>query len=122
MVDEFDNDSDCGVTSTAALARDMLTGIKYISSPKNLDRMNTDLPVYFISGDDDPVGDYGKGVLSTYNGFLKAGLSDVTLKLYHGARHDLPRETNKEEVFEDSLTWLQAKCRSKELQMAEANK
>ncbi len=122
VVDEFDNDSDCGVTSTAALARDMLTGIKYISSPKNLDRMNTDLPVYFISGDDDPVGDYGKGVLSTYNGFLKAGLSDVTLKLYHGARHDLPRETNKEEVFEDSLTWLQAKCRSKELQMAEANK
>ena len=122
IIEEFENDTDCGVTPTAALLRDMLTGIKYNSSLKNLDRMNTDLPVYFISGDDDPVGDYGKGVLTTYNSFLKAGLSDVTLKLYHGARHDLPRETNREEVFEDILTWLQAKCRIREFQMTEANK
>jgi len=121
-IDEFRSDPDCGFVPSAALFRDMMTGIKYISSPKNLDRMNTEMPVYFISGDDDPVGDYGKGVLRTYNDFLKAGLNDVTLKLYHGARHDLPRETNKDEVFEDVLTWLQAKCRSKEHQTAEANK
>ncbi len=82
--------------------------------------MNTDLPIYFISGDNDPVGDFGKGVLFTYNSFLKAGLSDVTLKLYHDARHDLPRETNKDEVFEDVLTWLLSKVRNKELQAAQA--
>lgn len=122
VIDEFRRDSDCGFVPSAALFRDMLTGIKYISSPKNLDRMNTDMPVYFISGDDDPVGDYGKGVLRTYNDFLKAGLNDVTLKLYHGARHDLPRETNKDEVFEDVLTWLQAKCRSRDFAVSEANR
>lgn len=120
VIEEFLSDPDCGVVPSAALFRDMLTGIKYISSPKNLDRMNTDLPIYFISGDNDPVGDFGKGVLFTYNSFLKAGLSDVTLKLYHDARHDLPRETNKDEVFEDVLTWLLSKVRNKELQAAQA--
>ena len=121
-IDEFLSDTNCGVVPSAALFRDMLTGIKYISSPKNLDRMNTDMPIYFISGDNDPIGDFGKGVLCTYNAFLKAGLSDVTLKLYHGARHDLPRETNKDEVFEDVLTWLLSKCRSRELQASEAKR
>lgn len=122
LVNEFRNDPDCGFIPSMALFRDMLMGIKYISSPKNLDRMNTDLPIYFISGDDDPIGDFGKGVLCTYNGFLKAGLSDVTLKLYHGARHDLPRELNREEVFEDILFWLQTKCRSRDSDTAEAAK
>ncbi len=121
-IDEFCSDPDSGVVPSAALFRDMLTGIKYISSQKNLDRMNTDMPIYFISGDDDPIGDFGKGVLCTYNSFLKAGLSDVTLKLYHGSRHDLPRETNKDEVFEDVLTWLLSKCRNRELLTAETNR
>ena len=122
VVDEYISDPDCGFVCSAALYRDMMTGIKYISSSKNLERMNKDMPVYFISGDDDPVGDYGKGVLRTYNGFLKAGLSDVTLKLYHGVRHELISETNRNEVYDDVLTWLQSKCRSKDLETAEVNK
>ncbi|MFB0921797.1 MAG: alpha/beta hydrolase, partial [Oscillospiraceae bacterium] len=91
-------------------------------SPKNLDRMNKNLPVFFVSGDADPVGEYGKGVLRVYNGFLKAGLSDVTLKLYHDSRHEILNELNKEEVYEDLLSWLQTKCRARELEAAEANK
>lgn len=121
-IDEFCSDPNCGVVPSAALFRDMLTGIKYISSQKNLDRMNKDIPIYFISGGDDPIGDFGKGVLCTYNSFLKAGLSDVTLKLYHGSRHDLPRETNKEEVFEDILFWLKSKCRNRASESSEAAK
>lgn len=122
VVDEFANDPDCGFVPSAAVFRDMFTGIKYISSAKNLERMNEDMPVYFISGDDDPVGDYGKGVLRAYNSFLKAGLSDVTLKLYHGGRHEILSETNKDEVFDDVLTWLMAKCRSRDFETLEANK
>lgn len=122
IVDEYINDPDCGFVASADLSRDMMTGIKYIASPKNLDRMNKNLPVFFVSGDADPVGEYGKGVLRVYNGFLKAGLSDVTLKLYHDSRHEILNEQNKDEVFEDVLFWLQAKCRSKELEAAEANK
>lgn len=119
IVDAYIADPDCGFISSAGLTRDMMTGIKYISSPKNLERMNKDMPVYFISGDDDPVGEYGKGVLRAYNGFLKAGLSDVTLKLYHGARHEILNEINKQEVYNDVLSWLQAKCHSRKAEMTE---
>ncbi|MEG1731213.1 MAG: alpha/beta hydrolase [Oscillospiraceae bacterium] len=110
ILQKYIDDPLCGFIPTSGLFRDMFTGVKYISSAKNLERMNRDLPVYFMSGDGDPVGDYGKGVLRAYNGFLNAGLSDVTLKLYHEGRHELLSEPNREEVYADVLNWLNAKC------------
>lgn len=110
VVDAYLADPDCGFIPSAGLFRDMFTGIKYISSMKNLDRIKTTLPVYFLAGDADPVGDYGKGVVKAYNSFLKAGLADVSLKLYHGARHEILSEPNKAEVYADILAWLRAKC------------
>ena len=85
-------------------------GIGFISKQKNMDRMRKDLPVLFISGDCDPVGEQGKGVIRAYKGFLKAGLTDVTMKLYHGGRHEMLNETNKEEVYQDILGWLNGKA------------
>lgn len=122
VVDAYIADPDCGYVASAGLFRDMLTGVKYITSMKNLDRINTDLPIYFLAGDADPVGDYGKGVVRAYNSFLKAGLTDVSLKLYHGARHEILNETNKAEVYADILAWLRSKClfREQALETAEA--
>lgn len=120
VVDAYIADPDCGYVCSAGLFRDMMTGIKYISSAKNLHRMNKDLPIYFIAGDDDPVGEYGKGVLRAYNGFLKAGLSDVTLKLYHGARHEILNEISRDEVYADVLNWLEAKRSAKQAETAAA--
>lgn len=122
VVDAYIADPDCGYVASAGLFRDMLTGVKYITSMKNLDRINTDLPIYFLAGDADPVGDYGKGVVRAYNSFLKAGLTDVSLKLYHGARHEILNETNKTEVYADILAWLRSKCLAREqaLETAEA--
>lgn len=50
------------------------------------------LPILLISGQDDPVGDGGKGVRAIYNRMLKTGMEHVTLKLFPGARHDLLHE------------------------------
>lgn len=104
---EYIEDPLCGFVPTAGLFRDMFAGIKYLSSPKNIARVNQDLPVFLISGADDPVGDYGKGVVKAYNGYIAAGLADVTLKLYPGARHELVGDLQKETVFDDVLSWLQ---------------
>ena len=50
------------------------------------------LPILLISGQDDPVGDAGKGVQAIYNRMKKTGMENVTLKLFSGARHDLLHE------------------------------
>jgi len=109
VVDRYIDDPLCGFVPSASLHRDMMGGIKFISRQKNVDRMKKDLPVLFISGDCDPVGERGKGVIRAYKSFLRAGLTDVTMKLYHGGRHEMLNEINKDEVYRDILAWLNSK-------------
>ena len=63
------------------------------------------LKTLVISGEQDPVGGFGKGVRYVYDNLKKKG-ADVELKLYDGARHELFNETNREEVFADLIRWL----------------
>lgn len=65
-----------------------------------------ELPVLIVSGDEDPVGAYGKGPTYVYKHLMLDGVQDVTLKLYPGARHELFNETNCEEVFADIAAWI----------------
>ena len=110
VVDAYIADPLCGFDITAGLLGDMMHGIAFISAPKNVARMKKDLPVMFMSGDCDPVGDYGKGVIKAYKSFLRAGMTDVTMKLYHGGRHEMLNEINNAEVYQDILCWLNAKA------------
>lgn len=110
VVDQYTADPLCGFLPSAGLFRDMMGGIQFISKQKNMNRMRADLPVLFVSGDCDPVGDQGKGVIRAYKGFLKAGLTDVTMKLYHGGRHEMLNELNRDEVYQDILSWLNSKA------------
>ena len=66
-----------------------------------------ELHTLVISGEDDPVGGFGKGVRYVYDN-LKANYADVELKLYEGARHELFNETNRDEVFADLIKWIEA--------------
>ena len=59
-----------------------------------------------ISGRADPVGNFGKGVRRVYEGLLRHGVRELTLKTYEGARHELFNEINKDEVFSDVAEWL----------------
>jgi alpha-beta hydrolase superfamily lysophospholipase len=105
-VDRFTDDNACGFVPTAGILRDLLGGIRYVGKMKNARKMRKDLPVLLISGTRDPVGDYGAGVKKVYRLFKKAGLRDVTMKLYDGARHEVLNETNREEVYNDVLQWM----------------
>lgn len=70
-----------------------------ISVPKNL-------PVYFVAGDEDPVGDYSAGVKKAYSKFKKAGVHRVDIKLYKGARHEILNDFCKDEVRADLLNFF----------------
>ena len=65
------------------------------------------MPTIIMSGDMDPVGNYGKGPRYVYKQLMINGADNVTLKMYEGARHELFNETNSDEVFADILAWLE---------------
>lgn len=96
----------CGFTPACGLLRDMMKGIYYVEQPENLAKMKKHLPVLFIAGTEDPVGPYGKGVEKAAAAFIKAGMSNVSLKLYPDCRHEILNELNKQEVYDDICSWL----------------
>ena len=106
IVDAYVADPLCGFTVTAGLARDMMTGLKYIQEPENLEKMEKQLPVLFIAGSDDPVGNYGQGVKKTVQAFTQAGMENITMRLYPRCRHEVLNELNREGVYNDVLKWL----------------
>ena len=66
-----------------------------------------DLPILLIAGDKDPVGRKGKGVRKLADKLRAAGMDDVEVRLYPGARHELINETNRDEVHADVLAFLE---------------
>ncbi len=109
-VDAYIADPLCGGDTTLGLFRDMLDGLSYITRQSNMDKMDADLPVLFIAGDQDPVGDMGKGVRKAHDCFKKAGIRDLSIKLYHGLRHEILNEASRQYVYRDVLDWLEARA------------
>ena len=77
---------------SSGLFWELLGSMKRTGSAFEYDGWDTSLPILLISGQDDPVGDAGKGVQAIYNRMKKTGMENVTLKLFPGARHDLLHE------------------------------
>ena len=77
---------------SAGLFWELLGSMKRTGSAFEYDGWDTSLPILLISGQEDPVGDGGKGVRAIYNRMKKTGMENVTVKLFPGARHDLLHE------------------------------
>jgi len=73
---------------------------------KNVNDIRKDLPILLISGDQDPVGNFGEGVVELCHNYLRHNIKDVDIKLYEGARHELTNEINRDQVHQDILSWL----------------
>lgn len=107
VVDAYVADPFCSFLPTAGMNHAMMGGLQYVAKKENLARMDKDMPVYFFAGDKDPVGNSGKGVEKVVGFFQRAGVKDITLKLYPGGRHEMLNETNKDEVYADIAHWLE---------------
>ena len=106
VVDAYIAHPSCGFTATTGLLRDLLTGIRFIEQKQNLAKMNKDLPVLFIAGGDDPVGNYGKGVTRAAEEFRRAGMKHVACRLFPLGRHEILNEINRREVYDFTAKWL----------------
>lgn len=103
---EYAKDPKIGGPMSAGLFREMLYGMEYTRKSSNVKKMRKSMPILIMSGEDDSVGDCGKGVRKVYKSFKKAGMVDVKIKLYPSLRHDLLHEVNRKEIFRDILNWM----------------
>lgn len=108
-VDRYVADPLCGFTFTVNGFATMFELISRIGKPENLAKMPKELPLYVVSGAEDPVGEYGVGVHRTCDSLKAAGMQDVTLKLYDGDRHEVLNETDKATVMQDICDWILGK-------------
>ena len=104
-VDRFLSDPKCNFVFTVAGCRDLIAALILCSSERVLKRTRRDVPLLFLSGGMDPVGEYGAGVRRAVRAYQQQGC-EVMLRIYREARHELLFELNRDEVRSDILTFL----------------
>lgn len=102
-----DDDPFSNFTFTASAYRDLFTMLQECNRRDWFEKYPKSLPTLIVSGDEDPVGKYGKGPMQVYKRLLISGCEHLSLKIYSGARHELFLETNRQEVYSDLLLWLE---------------
>ncbi len=108
IVDRYVADKKCTFKFTVSALSELFM-INYQSNLlKNVRKTPATLPILFISGEEDPVGLYGAGVAEAYELYRKAGITDLKIRLYPKARHELTNEINKDEVIAQLIDWLGA--------------
>ena len=106
QVDAYLADPLCGFAFDTDATRAMFVGARALADPARLGRMRPDLPMYIVAGEADPVHGQLALVHALVERYRGAGLEDITLRVYPGARHEVFNETNRDEVVADLIAWL----------------
>ncbi|SEK64834.1 Lysophospholipase, alpha-beta hydrolase superfamily [Blastococcus sp. DSM 46786] len=106
QVDAYVADPRCGFGLATADSRQMFLAGRQLADAERLRGVRADLPVYVVVGDADPLNGELALVRVLVDRLREAGLRDVTLQAYPGARHEVFNETNRDEVVRDLLAWL----------------
>jgi alpha-beta hydrolase superfamily lysophospholipase len=115
IVDAYIADPGCGFGIDTESARAMFLGARRLADPAQVAAMRSDLPVYIAVGEADPVNG-GLALLTPLTDrYQAAGLADVTVRIYPGARHEVLNETNRAEVIAALNSWLDRVVTSSDL-------
>lgn len=106
IVDKYLEDEKCTFMFTVSGYRDLFGLILQISRREAVRKIRKDLPILIVSGADDPVGGFGKGVGRVCDQYRAEGLCNVQMKLYEHDRHEILNETDRKQVSEDLLNWI----------------
>lgn len=72
------------------------------------EKIPKELPLYVISGDQDPAGNYGEGVYAVSNWLSNTGHKDLKTRLYSGYRHEIHNEPDiRDEVVEGIIQFIE---------------
>ncbi len=113
IVDKYVADKYCGFLFTACGFRDLFSVLRYVSNKNWYTGVRKNLPILIVSGDADPVGEYGNGVKQVVADLKKTGHNDVEFILYKGMRHEILNEVERSDVMKDVLDWLDKLAQNK---------
>lgn len=97
----------CSFDFTVNGYRTLFDVLGFIQNKKNVNRIPRTLPILFIAGGADPVGNYGKSVKAVYAAYKAAGIKKVNIRIYPDDRHEILNELDKDQVYADVLLWLE---------------
>jgi len=107
-VDRYIADPACGFSADADALGDMGAAAKQPVAGDALRGIRADLPILLMSGSNDPLSGAMALVELVAQRYRDAGVRDVTVVGYEGARHEVFNETNRDEVTADLIAWLDA--------------
>lgn len=107
-VDAYIDDPMCGDGNqpTTGFMAGFLTLLGEVVTPDAIGRLDTEMPVLFVTGEADPVSNGGESVRVLDERYREAG-HDVTARYYPEARHEVLNETNRDEVTADIVSWIE---------------
>jgi alpha-beta hydrolase superfamily lysophospholipase len=105
-VDAFINDPLCFPSLKSESMQSFLDTFPRLADPREIRKIRDDLPVYILSGGDDPVGQRLEGVRVLIDRYRSAGLTSIAQDFYSGARHEMLHEINRRDVITNLLVWM----------------
>lgn len=108
-LDLYQHDPRCTFIFTVNGYYNMFDGMLKMSRRRLMEQIPKDLPLLFISGQEDPVGERGRGVIRVADQYQKLGMTDVALSFFEHDRHEVLHDRHKKEASEEILSWLRAK-------------
>ncbi|SEL96207.1 alpha/beta fold hydrolase [Parapedobacter koreensis] len=103
----FLDDELCGVDFSNNAFFGLISLTVKATRPSGAEGIPRRMPFLFVSGSDDPIGDFGKGVEKTVKGLRDSGFEYVDMKCYPGMRHEILNEHDRQLVFHDIVEWLE---------------
>lgn len=105
-VKSFINDPYTGFDMSLNALAEILRAMKRTQKIKEMKKMNADMPILLVSGEEDAFSNYGKGIKKLGKLYKNAGMKMVRVQLYKQSRHEVLFETNQDEVLDRILLWL----------------
>lgn len=102
----FEQDELCGIPFTNNAFYTLFTIYKKATARNWASSISKSFPFLFVSGQDDPIGDFGKGVIHTVNNLKADGFQNVEVKIHPEMRHEILNEKIREEVLDEIYHWI----------------
>ncbi len=108
MVDAYISDKRIRFIFTLNAFYHMFRGMHRMNEQEKINSIPKELPMIFLSGEKDPVGNSGKGVYKAFDIYRHVGISNITMKLYKEDRHEILNELDRKQIYLEISDWIES--------------